>query len=448
MIALARSDVAIRPTDLDASPHLLNFKNCTLNLQTLQPQEHRREDRITKSCGCEYVPGAQCPTWEKFIRRIMAGNERVIRFLQRALGYTLLADPCERVIFLLHGSGSNGKSTFIATIADLFGDYAVTTPSDTFLTCKNERVRNDIARMYGARFVSASETTKGRRLDENIIKALTGHTDRISARFLHKEYFEYVPTFVLWWSFNHRPVIKDTSQAMWDRVLLIPFEIVIPPHERDHTLPGKLKAELPGILNWMVQGLVEYRKIGLAVPDEVRVATEEYHREEDYVSDFLAEVCDIGPEYAEYFGELHARCCQFCDETGRDAPSRKGFANELKARFKHGKDKGGHFYQGLKIKDRQEISSGNVTDRTGIQQNVSGFITPEKNTGNRDIGNVTDLDQYNPFLIFSSRARVQKKSENQVGSVNRSPDQESLIQPIRVPRERPIDINGEADPHD
>lgn len=361
MINLARNEVAILPDDLDADTNLLNLQNCTLNLKTLEPQAHSREDKITRVCGCNYIPDAKCPIFEKFVSSILGGNERLIRFLQRLLGYCLLGDPAERVLPLLYGPGGNGKSTLNGCISDLFGDYAVNTPSESFLTSKNDRVRNDLARMKGARFVSANETTKGRRLDESIIKLLTGYQDKITARYLHKEYFEYRPQFVLFWSFNSKPIIKDNTQSLWDRVLLFPFIIIIPLEERDHRLPEKLKAELSGILNWMIQGLQEYRKIGLAIPDEIKAATEEYRKEEDYLEDFLQSRVIQGPEYNEYFIELFVECCKFCDETGRDPPTKKNFGTDLKARFTPDKDKLGRYYKGLKLKNRQDLSEEKIS---------------------------------------------------------------------------------------
>jgi putative DNA primase/helicase len=222
-------------------------------------RKHRREDLITKLAPVDYVPQAQCPEWEKFLDRIMAGNRALIAFLQRAVGYALTGDTREQVLFVLYGTGANGKTTFLETVRAMLGDYAMHTNFSAFLQSEHSTARNDLARLAGARFVSASEVQGGRRLSEDVIKQITGG-DTVTARYLYHEFFEYRPQCKLFLAVNHRPVIRGTEHAIWRRVHLIPFTVTIPNEEQDKTLGEKLRAELPGILNWATQGCRDWQK--------------------------------------------------------------------------------------------------------------------------------------------------------------------------------------------
>ena len=259
MIHQAESEptIPVRVGDMDVDPWLVNALNLTVSLRVQdQSHEHDREDLMTKMGGTLYDPHAICPGWDAFLLQIMAGNERLISFLQRAVGYSLTGITSERVIFFLHGMGANGKSTFLGTIAAMMGDYAQRTPTETLLAKKENAIPNDIARLRGARFVYASETEDGKRLAESAIKDLTGG-DTVSARFMRGEWFDFKPTFKLWVATNHKPVVRGTDSAIWDRIRLIPFTVTIPEDERDKHLPARLLAELPGILAWIAVRLYE-----------------------------------------------------------------------------------------------------------------------------------------------------------------------------------------------
>ncbi len=226
----------------------------------------------------------------------MGENKNLIEFLQRAAGYSLTGHTDERAIFLCHGNGANGKSTFLNTLMAVLGEYGLSVESNTFCVSRNEGVRNDLAALKGARFVSATEAGKGKRLDEDLVKRISGGSDKIQARFLFQEFFEFRPECKIWWAFNSAPRITDSTDSIWARVKMIPFSVVIPESERDTRLPEKLLKESSGILNWMVTGLREYQQNGLAEPEEVRGATQQYREDQDLLADFLIEGCIREPQ--------------------------------------------------------------------------------------------------------------------------------------------------------
>ncbi len=226
--------------------------------------------------------------------QVLDGDRPLVRFVQRAVGYSLTGETDEQVLFLLHGTGANGKSTFLNIIAKLLGgDYACTTPAEMLLDKKFEGASNDVARLRKARFVTALEV-EGRPLNEAKIKRLTGQ-DKVTARFMYGEFFEFVPEFKLWLAANRKPIIDGSGEAMWRRIRLIPFTVEIPEDQRDQGLALKLGTELPGILAWFVRGAVAWYERGLGMPDSVRLATDGYRHEMDIVAQFLRQYCDTGP---------------------------------------------------------------------------------------------------------------------------------------------------------
>ena len=331
MITLAQSALPVTPEEMDSNPNVLNFTNGTLDLINYKFRAHEREDLCTKVTGAVYNPNADCPKWKDFLYKVLGGKEDLIGFLQRTAGYSLTAETGERAIFLCYGAGANGKSTFLNTVGAGLGDYAMQTESSTFNISKNEQVRNDLARLKGARYVTAIEAGKGKRLDESLVEQLSGG-DRIAARFLFKEYFEFKPEFKIWWAFNHKPVINDTTQSIWDRVKLIPFTITIPPEERDRDLSTKLLKELPGILNWCIEGLKEYRRIGLAEPAEVTAATNEYREEQDRLGDFFGERCSFDPSGFVSALDLYYEYTKWCTDNREEPVSKRIFGLEMNDR--------------------------------------------------------------------------------------------------------------------
>jgi putative DNA primase/helicase len=335
MISLARSELTIpvTPDQLDRDPWLLNVANGTLDLRTGKLREHRRTDLITKLAPVAYDPNAGCPTWMQFLEKVMGGDGELIAFLQRVVGYSLTGDTREQALFVLYGTGANGKSTFLATIGDLLGDYAKATPTDTLLVKPgSEGPRNDVARLKGARFVSAVEAEGGKRLAEALVKQITGG-DRISARFLYGEYFEFRPEFKIFLAVNHKPVIKSTDHAIWRRIKLIPFTVTIPNTAQDKTLPAKLRAEAPGILGWAVEGCLEWQRNGLGFPTAVVQATDAYRAEMDVFAAFLNESTIARAGAQTPSSELYAAYLEWTEEAGVRFPiTKQEFGVRLKER--------------------------------------------------------------------------------------------------------------------
>ena len=298
--------------------------------------QHRRAplaaDLITKLAPVGYDRDARCPLWDLFLMEIMEGKPHLVRFLQRAVGYSLTGDTTERVLFVLYGEGANGKTTFLEIIRSLLGDYARGTPVDTLLIKRSSGANNDVAGLKGSRFVTASESGQGKHLDEAQVKQLTGG-DTITARFLYGEWFEFHPQFKIWLATNHKPSIRRTDPAIWDRIRLIPFRVRIPEVRRDKNLREKLCEELPGILSWAIKGCLEWQKQGLGVPDEVREATAAYKDEMDVFGNFVTECCVLEPEAWVKTGDLKQEYNDWARENGeRNLPNRKEFADYLKSR--------------------------------------------------------------------------------------------------------------------
>lgn len=296
MLKLSQPRLAVNMDDMDQNPWLLNCQNGTIDLQTGELVKHDRLHLISKVVPVRFDIDATCPEWINFLNLIMDGDKDMLIFLQRSIGYSLTGHTDERCVFILYGQGRNGKSTFTENIAYLLPGYATKTPSETLLIKKwGEGIPSDIARLKGARFVYASETGQGRRLNESRIKELTGDKDTLVGRFLHREYFEFVPSFKLWLHTNHRPTIRGTDQAIWDRIKLVPFEVRIPDDKVKprREIDAAFEAERPGILAWAVKGCLDWQREGLTTPEVVKRGTDAYREESDVLKEFLDECCTI-----------------------------------------------------------------------------------------------------------------------------------------------------------
>jgi putative DNA primase/helicase len=262
------------------------MNDATYDLRTGIGRARAPADYLTKKTACAAAPaGTPHPLWTAFLDRITAGNE-LQQFLQRYIGYCCTGFTTEHVFVFAYGTGANGKGTFINTIARIFGDYATVADMNTFLVTKNERHPTDLAKLHGARLVVAQETERGRRWDETKIKALTGG-DTITARFMRQDFFDFTPTFKLFIVGNHKPRLGTVDEAMRRRMLIVPFTVQIPTHERDPKLPEKLWTERRAILRWCIDGCLEWQRVGLAPPAIVRDATEEYFQDQDTVGQWI-----------------------------------------------------------------------------------------------------------------------------------------------------------------
>jgi putative DNA primase/helicase len=333
LIALAQTEPGImRPAPaFDAAPWLLNISNGTLNLRTGELLPHLRADLLTKLAPVVYDPAATCSRFERFLNRIMDGNMATIRFLQCAIGYALTGLSTEQVLFILHGTGANGKSTLLEILRYVLGDYAVQADSSTFLTRGADAIRNDVARLRGARFITAVEVNGNRRLDEALVKQITGG-DTITARFLYSEPFEFPFSAKVFLACNHKPDIHGADLGMWRRIRLIPFEVTIPPAEQNRHLLDALKEEAAGILRWAVEGCLSWQNEGLDAPSDVRDATLAYREQSDALAGFLGERCVVDAHISGEVADLYRAYREWADSAGERLTSRRRFEQMLTER--------------------------------------------------------------------------------------------------------------------
>jgi putative DNA primase/helicase len=350
MVALAESEpgIPVLPGEMDQHEWLFNVKNGTIDLRTGELRPHRREDMITKVAPVDYAPAAKCPTWLAFLERVMAGNRRLMGFLQRAAGYSLTASTREQCFFLLHGTGANGKSVFLTTLLAAAGEYGIQAAPDLLLRKSGESHPTEVADLFGARLVVATETEAGRRLAENLVKQLTGG-DRLKARFMRQDFFEFEATHKIWLATNNKPTVKGTDYAIWRRIKLIPFTVTIPPEERDQSLPEKLRQELPGILTWAVQGCLEWQARGLDEPSEVTDATCAYRDEQDVLGGFIRDRCVVQPWAKVLARDLYRAYTEWCGENGEHPMAQRNFGMRLSERgFSNQRGAGGrHLWVGI-----------------------------------------------------------------------------------------------------
>jgi len=352
MVEFAQSEdgVPILPEHLDKNIYLINCLNGTVDLKTGELKPHDRSDLITKLAPANFNPGSECTAWLDHLNKIMAGNQDLIKFLQKAFGYSLTGDTSERKIFIQYGSGANGKSVTNDTVALIMGDYAMRTPTETLLIKRNDGIPNDIARLKGARFVYASEAEQGKRLAESLIKDMSGG-DKISARFLHQEWFDFYPEFKIWLGTNHKPEIRGTDPAIWDRIRLIPFMVRIPDNEQipKTEMLELFHDEIDGIFSWLVEGCLLWQKEGLGFPKEVRAATNKYRNEMDVIGNFINDECVLGENRTVSAKDLYQAYEKWGENNGEDIISKTLFGKKINER-------GIDSYQGSK----------NITMRSGI----------------------------------------------------------------------------------
>lgn len=331
-IDLARSEpgIAILPDHLDRDDWLFNVANGTIDLRTGDFRDHRRGDLISKSSPVRYDPDAVAPLWHRTLETVLPDAD-VRRYLQRLIGYALTGTTGEQILAMLYGGGANGKTTITEQFRLLLGDYAMQAPAETFIERRGDSIPNDVARLRGARLVLATELAEGRRLNEVLVKRLTGG-DTITARFMRAEWFEFQPKFTPILVTNHRPEVRGTDEAIWRRIRLIPFMVTIPADERDPDLPGRLRSELSGILNWALEGCAAWQRDGLGLPDAVAAATTSYRSDSDAVGRFLDERCSLSPEAMTAAAELHAAYKQWAEANGEPELKPKTFGVRLSER--------------------------------------------------------------------------------------------------------------------
>jgi putative DNA primase/helicase len=379
MVELAGSalGVAATPRIFDSDPHLLGVKNGVIDLRTGEFQNARKEDHLTKQTGTEYVADAVCPQWELFLNQIFGGDESLVSFVQRAIGYTLSGLTTEQVLFFLYGTGRNGKSTMTETLYAMLGDYAQHAPAALFVADRHgKEPEAEIARLCGARFVVGSEIEEGAKFAESRVKDLTGQ-DTLTGRFLYGSPFDFKPTHKLWIFGNHKPDVSGNDLGIWRRMRLVPFEVQIEEGKIDRDLPAKLLAELPGILNWSIDGYLRWKKEGkLIVPGRIISATEEYRNEEDELGEFIEEMCITGDHQKISRNELHWAYLEWARGRGTRVPMKpKAFAKRLRSRGGIGEGKSGdRYWFGLTLKQHGSdapVDLSNKTVRVSFSQGLT-----------------------------------------------------------------------------
>jgi putative DNA primase/helicase len=328
---LARVDrrIVMAASAFDADPDVVNAGGQIVDLRTGTTRPITREDFCLKCTAVAPADGATCPLWLAFLDRIMNENRELIAFLQRFLGYCLSGRVDEEVLVFCYGTGSNGKTVFINTVTNIFSSYGQTAPMDMFMYSHHEHHPTELARLVGRRLVTANETTKGRRWDEAKIKNLTG-SDRIAARFMRQDFFEFDPTHKLMLAGNSKPGLMSVDEAIRRRIALVPFEVQIPEDERDLKLTVKLRAEWPSILRWMIDGAVSWYANGLQIPDAVRTPTNEYLDDQDTLGQWIEERTRKDPRATTRSRDLFADWSAWCDKLNLAPGTEKALVEDLK----------------------------------------------------------------------------------------------------------------------
>lgn len=347
MLDELRHKIPISPMQTDIDGMLLNTPTGIFDLREGVLRPHDPEAYITKIAHVEYDPTATCPTWERFLGEIFGGDTDLINYVQRAVGYSMTASTVEQCVFFLHGSGSNGKSTFLSIVREMMGDYTVNIQPETIMVKNSPGGANsDIARLKSARLVTTVEPNEGARLNEGLLKQLSGE-DPVTARRLYGDEFEFIPQFKLWMATNHRPLIRGTDDGIWRRIKMIPFAVQIPDEKKDKHLAGKLRRELPGIFNWAIDGCRKYQEGGLQEPRSVRGSTMEYRKDMDAIQQFIDECCEQSGECPAV--SLYSAYSDWAKRNHQYEMNNNVFGRKMSERYVKQKTRNGAVYIGIKL---------------------------------------------------------------------------------------------------
>lgn len=339
----------ILPIQMDRYKMALNTPSGIINLKNGDVKAHNPEYYFTKITSVDCADAADCPRWLAFLDDIFAGDKDLIRYIQKAVGYSLTGSTAEQCAFFLYGTGRNGKSTFIDVIRDAFGDYAANIQPETIMvkSSQSNAINSDIARLKGARLVTSVEPNEGVRLNEGLLKQLTGD-DTVTARKLYSEEFEFKPEFKLWMATNHKPIIRGTDTGIWRRIHMIPFNVQIPEDKVDKNLTHKLKAEMTAIFKWCIDGCLMWQREGLQMPAAVLKSVREYRREMDVISAFIEDKCTL--EGTVQASMLYAAYASWADSNNEYCMSNTKFSTELAKRFEKIKGRNYNYFTGISIR--------------------------------------------------------------------------------------------------
>lgn len=338
-------------SELDSDSMLLNCANATIDLRSGMGRPHNRADRITKLCATEFDPHAKCPTWEKFLRDIYGNSNSLVGYMQRLCGWWITGLVQEHLLHIAYGIGANGKSTLFNSLLHVLGrDYAMQAPPDLLVQKKGETHPTERADLFGMRLVIASETEGGAKMAESLVKQLTGG-DRIRARRMRQDFWEFDPTHKLVLLTNHRLRIRGQDHGIWRRIRELPFTQVFEGSKVDRQLPDKLKAEAPGILRWCIEGCLAWQTDGLTPPPEVDAATAAYRTSQDVLGRFVAECCEVGSiDFECKYSDLRGALEIWCRESGENLPGAKTFAQWLEDQCFQPFRSNGRKYRGITLK--------------------------------------------------------------------------------------------------
>lgn len=347
--------IPVSPDDLDAYPDYINCQNGMVNLRNGELLPHDSSLMMSKICYAEYDTTGKTPElWLSFLDDVTNHNQELIDYIQKCIGYSLTGSNREQCAFFLYGIGNNGKSTFLDTLTDLLGNYAANAQPETIMMKKFDSGANsDIARLKSTRFVTSEEPTEGVRLNEGLLKQLTGGS-RITCRFLYGDEFEYTPEFKIWLATNHKPIIRGTDVGIWRRIKLIPFEVNIPKEKVDKNLKYKLRKEFPQIMAWAVQGCIKWQKEGMTEPQCVLDAVKEYKQEMDLLVGFLEQciIIDYDSDTKIMASDLFRVYVRWAKENNEYEMSSKKFFSEIGKKLpEKGRNGKGIFYKYIKFTD-------------------------------------------------------------------------------------------------
>ena len=367
VLHLARDLCGVRTVDFDLKPAVLNLSNGTFDCATCTFHKHSWSDMLTRQAQVEFQSDAKCPHWETFIKTICGGDPELAAFIQRALACSVAGKVSANAVHFCYGSGRNGKTTLFTVIKNLLGDYFAPLTIETLLTQfrggRDSIAMAELVRLRAARIAWASEIPEGRRLNEALVKDLSGG-DVITARALYENPFQFMPSHTLWLAGNHQPEIRGVDEGIWRRIHMIPFAHQFPKHgepgyrEFDEVV-AELLAEAPGILNWLIAGMHDLRAHGLNPPAAVRAATEDYRHDSDILKEFIEARCVVEPRATVVTSELWFAYLEHC-EGERPAFTRRTFAFALQRRgFRLGRTNAARLVEGLRLR--------NVSDACAIQ---------------------------------------------------------------------------------
>lgn len=342
--------------EFDQDKTLLNTENGYVDLSSGILYDHDIKKMFSQQADVDYTDNIDCPEWSEFLNQIFDNDQELIHYIQKAVGYSATGSIKEQVMFILYGNGRNGKSIFMDTISDILGTYAKSMQADSIMVRQNSSGANsDIARLESARLVTSSEPNEGVRLDEGLVKQLTGG-DKVTARYLYGKEFEFKPQFKLWLATNHKPIIRGTDDGIWRRLMLIPFKVQIPADKVDKDLKYKLQRESIGILNWIVEGALMWQREGLNPPTSVTNASRQYREEMDVISLFVDDCCEKSDGFKAPAGEIFKKYQAWANENSEYSMSKQKFGREMRQKFEMKKTMNGRFYLGLKIKQDSRLN--------------------------------------------------------------------------------------------